>query len=142
MVGKMKKKGTKIHNRVRKIRCDTLEKLNKNIPLICQRCCNDCKGCIKDLAVCINYSEAISTNDLIEKLKEQNVDLDRFCDDYSLKKEYLLEMLKGHDFLMYKYYVCLCKRLHIEEFDEFYEYESRFTSNNNMEGDIVNGDRK
>lgn len=121
----MKKKGTKIHNRVRKIRCDTLEKLNKTLNLPCKTCCNDCKN-HNDSLKCINYSQAIETNDLIEMLKEQNVDLDAFCDKYILKKEFLLEMLKGHMCLKYKYYICLCTRLHVESFCEFDKYKSLF----------------
>ena len=140
-MGGGKRKGIKIHNRVRRIRKDTLEKLTLKVPYLCSSCCNDCKGIIRDdTCDCINYVRAIETNDLIDKLKYYNVDLDRFCKDYNLKKEFLMEMLKGRMYLKYKYYICLCKRLHIEGFDEFDKYKSFFDNyideENNNESEV------
>lgn len=138
-MGGGKRKGIKIHNRVRRIRKDTLEKLALTVPYLCSSCCNDCKGMIKDdTCDCINYVRAIETNDLIDKLKYYNVDLDRFCKDYNLKKEFLMEMLKGRMFVKYKYYICLMHRLRF--FDEFEKYKSRFDDNideeNNDESEV------
>ena len=127
----MIKKGTRIHNKVRKIRIETLNKLYFNMPTECQECCYNA-SCTEmeyntnELEVCVNYKKAIQINELIEMMKKANICIDSFCTKYNLKKDYFLEAMKGHRLLSYKEYYYLCKRLRVEEYDEFYIYNERF----------------
>jgi len=130
----MNKKGTKIHNKVRKIRIETLNKLYFKMPIECQSCrynscCTEMEGNLDISDTCINYKMAIGINTLIEMMKKANICIDSFCKKNMLKKEFFLEAMKGHRLLSYKEYYYLCKRLRVEEFDEFYIYNERFEIN-------------
>ena len=123
-------KTRKIHNRVHKVKEDKLLKLYQCLPYICMNCCYN-SNCIEkdkkdDTDTCNNHEDAKGLNELIEEIKIQNIDLDNFCKKYNLKKEFLMEMLKGNILFNYKYYVALCNRLHFEEYDEFSKYKERF----------------
>lgn len=122
-------KKEKIHNKVRKVRKETLNKLYFNLQKQCRSCCfnANCTEIDKNTSGnCVNYKEAIALNDLIEMMKKSNMDIDSFCVKYGLKKEFFIQMAKGKMLMNYRYYVALCTRLHVEEFDIFYEYEKRF----------------
>ena len=41
-------------------------------------------------------------------------------------------MISGKMLMSYKYYIAICTRLHVREMDEFYSYEERFLSNDNI----------
>ena len=124
------KKSVKINNRLKQVNEEKLFKLYNVLPYACQSCMNDCKDGIKDdTEDCLNYVRAIELNDLIDMLHKENVCLDSLCRKYGLKKEYLLEMLRGEILFSYKYYYYICKRCHVKEFDEFNEYSSRFEEN-------------
>jgi hypothetical protein len=130
----MNKKGTKIHNKVRKIQDKTLDKLYFNMPEECQSCrynscCTEMEGNLNISEICINYKEAIGINTLIEMMKSANICIDSFCSKYVIKKEFFIEAMKGHRLLSYKEYYYLCKRLRVPEFDEFNKYEKRFLIN-------------
>lgn len=141
------KKGTKIHNRVRKVREDTLFKLYNKLPLECQSCvfnanCSEIEKRTDVSDNCINYKMAIELNTLIEMMKNQNIDIEAFCEKYKVKKEFFMGMIKGKMLFNYRYYCQLAKRLHVEEFDEFFIYNKRFdideneTDNNTSDGGI------
>ena len=139
----MKKKGLKIHNRIRKVRSDTLLKLYYKMPLQCTSCCfnstcTETEG-MNDTVTCINYKESIGINDLIDMMKVQNICIDSFCEKYHLKKEYFILMIKGKMLFKYSYYISLLTRLHI--IDEFEEYKKYFEEgfNDESENGIENG---
>ena len=130
----MKHKGSKIHNRIRKIRDDTLLNLFNKIPHKCKSCrynfeCPQLEK-MNDISSCDNYVEAIEVNKLIEMLNFQNINLQHFADKNGLKIEFLRLMLKGKLLIPYKYYVKICTRCRVEEFDEFFDYVERFSNNN------------
>lgn len=138
----MKKKGLKIHNRIRKVREDTLFNLYFKVPRLCASCCynSNCPHIenMNDVIDCDNYKEAIELNDLILMMREQNINIDSFCEKYRVKKDFFVLMIKGKMLMSYKYYVAICTRLHVEEFDIFYGYESRFLNNeyNTLESEV------
>ncbi|GCD10417.1 hypothetical protein [Clostridium tagluense] len=125
------RKGTKIQNRIRKVRENTLFNLLHDLPLKCQSCrfnsnCTEMESEKHIADSCINYKNEIKLNDLIEMIKVQNINLQSFADEYGLKVEFLRQMLKGKILMPYKYYVAIGKRLHLSEFDEFHKYEKNF----------------
>ena len=131
----MNKKGTKIHNRVRKVQTRTLDNLYFRMPKLCTSCCynSNCPHIedMNDVIECDNYEGTIGLNDLVLMMKEQNINMDSFCEKYKIKKEFFMEMIKGKMLMSYKYYVAICTRLHVREFDEFYIYEKRFLNEEN-----------
>ena len=130
------RKGVKLNNRIRKVREDTLFNLYYKLPRLCATCCynSNCPHIENmneiDVTSCDNYKETIELNDLILMMKEQNINIDSFCEKFKVKKEYFMEMIKGKMLLSYKYYIALCTRLHVPQMDEFYIYESRFEIKN------------
>ncbi len=131
------KKGKKISNRIRKVSEKTLFKLYNNLPFRCQSCCYNANcdymsNFMNDTMDCENHERAFELNELIEMIKEQNINLEAFCDKYNLKIEFLKEMLRGKILMNYKYYVSLCTRLHVKEYDEFKFYESRFENDTSI----------
>ena len=124
------RKGVKLNNRIRKIREDTLFNLYFKIPHLCASCCynSNCPHLenMSDVVDCDNYKEAIELNDLILMMREQNINIDSFCEKYRVKKDFFVLMIKGKMLMSYKYYVALTTRLHIPEMDEFYVYNERF----------------
>lgn len=105
-------KGLKHNCRLHHVKEDKLDKLYFHINNCCVNCINDCKNFKMDTEVCENRIQGESLNELIELIQEENINLLRFCEDYNLKLEYLLKMLKGDNILKYKYYICLQDRLH------------------------------
>jgi hypothetical protein len=140
-----REKGRKlINNRLKMVSEETLDILYGKLPLICRGCCFNCDCTetigMKDSDNCINYKQAYELNEIVEMLKEANVNLERLAKNYGLKIKYLRKMLKGEQLLPWKYYSVVMDTL--LEKNEFLEYESRFTENeieNNapqMEGNI------
>jgi len=129
------KKGTKINNRIHKVREDTLYNLYYKLPHLCATCCynSNCPHMenVSDIPNCDNFKESINLNDIISMMKEQNINIDSFCEKYNVKKEYFKEMIKGKMLMSYKYYIAILTRLHVEEMDEFHIYKSRFLNNEN-----------
>lgn len=121
----MHKKGTKHKCRIKEVSEDKLNKLYYHTNSCCIECINDCKNQKSDTEVCENRVQGESLNELIDLIKEENINLVRFCEDYNLKLEYLLKMLKGDMILSYKYYICIQDRLHKvynhEEANKIYE---------------------
>lgn len=135
------KKGKKISNRIRKVSEKTLFKLYNNLPFRCQSCCYNAncdymEHFMDDTMDCDNHERAFELNELIEMIKEQNINLEAFCDKYNLKIEFLKEMLRGKMLFNYKYYVSLLTRLHIKGFDEFDKYENNFKTSDE-ESEVV-----
>lgn len=108
----MSKKGGKYKCRLREINEDKLNKLYLHVNNNCINCINDCKNQKSDTEICENRIQGESLNELIEIINDENINLIRFCEDYNLKLEYLLKMLKGNQILSYKYYICIQDRLH------------------------------
>ena len=104
-----------------KLKYVTESKLNKLYAGINENCINckyDCKNeC--DLK-CNDKRYRESVNEIIDLLKENNVNLLRLCEDYGLKLNILLEMLQGNMILNYKYYTVINSR--IEEYDSWTPY--------------------
>lgn len=127
-----REKGRKIvNNRLKKVGEEALDILYGKLPYLCRSCCFNC-DCpqsimINDTDNCNNYKVAYELNEIIEMLKEQNVNLQRLSEDYGLKIKYLRKMLKGEVLISWKYYSVIMDRL--LEKNEFLEYESRFTEN-------------
>lgn len=123
-----KNKIRKNHSKIKEIEKDKLFKLYNNLPYICMSCCYNanCTEINKktDTDDCNNYERAIELNELIKMLNKLNVNLDSFCKKYNLKKEFLIQMLKGKMLIKYRYYIAILHRVHI--IDEFSEYENRF----------------
>lgn len=138
---KHKAKSHKISNRLRKCRADTIANLLGKLPSECQTCRFNACECYEQQEMdntksCKNYKQAIPINDLIDMANSQNINLQRFAEDYGLKIEYLKMMLKSKLLFSYKYYACLCKRLHVDEFfDEFFGYEERFNITNDSDNE-------
>jgi hypothetical protein len=111
-VGKQDK-GMKYNCRVREVSNDKLEKLYKNINRQCQNCIYDCKNAVDENVNCNNKNTGLDINEINRLLREENVNLSRLCDNYSLKLYIMLDMLRGNRFLQLKYYTCLMDRLHM-----------------------------
>lgn len=122
----MSSKGAKIHYRLRYVSEDKMNKLYQNVSFPCVQCKFDCKNMVSDIEDCENREYRESINEIIEMIKEQNVNLIRFAEDYNLKLNILLDMLRGNMILNYKYYTCICHRLHLRGHDEYDKYKSRF----------------
>ena len=132
----MCKKGTKIHNRLRKVSQEKVNKLYEKCPFECSTCVY-CKDCAKvesmdDTMSCDLYDRMHDLNDLIEMIREQNVNLDAFCEKNGLKKEFLLDMLRAKMMWDFKYYNYLIKRLHIIEDEDFEKCKVRFENNDSV----------
>ena len=108
----MHKKGTKHKCRLKEISEEKLDKLYSHINHCCINCINDCKNQKSDVEICENRVQGESLNEIIELIQDEGINLIRFCEDYNLKLEYLLKMLKGKQILSYKYYICIQDRLH------------------------------
>jgi hypothetical protein len=106
-------KGVKYHCRVREVSEDKLEKLYKDTNEQCRDCMYDCKNEIQVNMHCINKKDRLNVNELNRLLKEENVNLQKFCEDYNLKLYILIEMLRGNQDLKFKYYTCIMDRLHM-----------------------------
>jgi len=94
---------------------------------------------MNDITNCDNYKESIELNELVLMMKEQNINIESFCEKYKVKKEYFMEMIKGKMLMSYKYYIAICTRLHVEEMDEFYIYKARFLNEDN---EIIRNENK
>lgn len=99
--------------RLKEVSQDKLDKLYLKIPFPCIDCQHDCKGMVSDIEDCPNRVQRESINELIEMIKEEQVDLIRLCDTYDIKFDYLLRMLRGEEILCYKYYWIIKNRLHM-----------------------------
>lgn len=121
-------KSDKYFNRLRKPNIDDVEKLSLKTNFLCSQCIHDCKGKVDNGYECVNFTFAYDVFELYDMIKRENINIDRFCKDYKLKKKYLMNMLLGKEFFHYKYYYCLMYRLRIN--DEYVKYEERFLEQN------------
>ena len=76
----------------------------------CMTCIHDCKV-HEDIKTCVNHVEMISLDEINEMVREQNVNIRRFCKDNDLKYYILMDMLKGKKNFKYKYYYLVIDRL-------------------------------
>jgi len=134
----MHNKGTKIHYRLRNVSDDKINKLYKNINYPCIQCMHDCKNCINDTEDCANREQREDLNEIIEMIRDEKINLIRFAEDYNLKFDVLLNMLRANEILNYKYYKCICHRLHLKGYDEYEKYKDRFKLEENEEEVVDN----
>lgn len=135
VVGKQDK-GTKYFCRTRKVSPQKLEKLYKGVNDQCRNCMYDCKNEVNVDIECVNKKTRPDINEISEMLKEENVNLNRLCNDYNLKLYILMDMLRGNKDLSYKYYTCLMDRLHlVKDSDEINkEYQQGVIGSNLKDG--------
>lgn len=132
----MNSKGVKIHYRLRYVSEDKINKLYQRISYPCIQCMHDCKNCVGDTEDCVNREQREDLNEIVEMIKSEKVNLIRFVDDYNLKLDILLDMLRGNKILSYKYYKCICHRLHLKGYDEYEKYKIRFAINEEENNEI------
>lgn len=133
----MSNKGAKIHYRLRYVSEDKMNKLYQHINAPCLECMHDCKNIVSDIEDCKNREQREDVNELIEMIKEQNVNLIKFAKDYNLKLDILLDMLRCNTILNYKYYKCICHRLHLKGHDEYEKYKERFRINEDENNELL-----
>jgi hypothetical protein len=128
-------KGIKYHCRVRKIRQEKIDKLYEKVNLQCQNCIHDCKNEVDNYNKCVNKKDAkYSLNEIIELLKDENINLLKLCNDNSLKLNILIEMLRSNKILSYKYYTVIMNRIGLVKNE--LEINSEYQQGKYFEGNI------
>ena len=86
---------------------------------ICTTCIHDCNLTDEDFNECVNFEKGYTCEEYWNLLKEHNINIKRMCDTYSLKRNYLYQMLNGKLRMKYKYATiildCVERRNYIPE---------------------------
>lgn len=86
---------------------------------ICTTCIHDCNLTDEDFNECVNFEKGYTCEEYWNLLKEHNINLNRMCNDYNIRKNYLCQMLNGKMRMKYKYHTvifdCIDKRTYIPE---------------------------
>lgn len=90
----------------------------------CAICIYGCKDMTKADIPCENLTLGLTLEEILEEIKNQNVNLRRLAKQYYLKYPKLMDMLHGKMDMHYKYRVAIMNRL--QENPEYEKYYERF----------------
>ena len=86
---------------------------------ICTTCIHDCNLTDEDFNECVNFEKGYTCEEYWNLLKEHNINLNRMCNEYHIRKNYLYQMLNGKLRMKYKYHTvifdCIDRRTYIPE---------------------------
>ena len=86
---------------------------------ICTTCIHYCNLTDEDFSKCVNYEKGYTCEEYWNLLKEHNINLNRMCNEYHIRKNYLYQMLNGKLRMKYKYATiildCVERRNYIPE---------------------------
>jgi hypothetical protein len=119
----------KIEYRLRNVPVEKIDKLYIGINSNCKACKHDCKNSVSDSEKCVNREIREDINEIIDMIRGNKLNLITLCEDYNLKLNIILDMLRAKQILSFKYYKCIMLKLNlIEEYDEFEKYKGLFNN--------------